>query len=280
MKSRLFISAIGIPIIIAFVMYGGLPFVLALSIVGGLGSWETSRMLIYRDVFSNPKICFIFSLANIASVYYLISLTNLENIIAVSLLFSALFSILWLSTDFLKTSNSLNKILGILCPTFYVSGLMSFAVLIADQPYGKQWLIVLLLSTWAIDSGSFTIGKLIGKTPFFKKISPNKTIEGAIAGYVFGIPSTILGIIFLIPWEHLNYISDSTIINLSSIFIFGIFISTSSQIGDLIASLIKRKSGVKNSSGMMKAHGGVLDRIDSIELNLVVLYYFVAWMVI
>ena len=101
--------------------------------------------------------------------------------------------------------------------------------------------------------------------------------------YIFSVIPSVreyLGIIFLIPWEHLNYISDSTIINLSSIFIFGIFISSSSQIGDLIASLIKRKSGVKNSSGMMKAHGGVLDRIDSIELNLVVLYYFVAWMVI
>lgn len=280
MKSRLSISAIGIPIILSFVWYGGFPFAIALSIVCGLGSWEISRMVIYRNYFSNSKVCFIFSFSVALVIYYLIQASNQENIIGIFLIFFYVISVIWLSTDLLKKSSIINMILGVFSPVFYVSSLMAFAFLIWDMPYGKQWIIILLFSTWAIDSGSFIFGKLLGKTPFFPTVSPNKTLEGALAGYLFGIITTLTGIYFLIPDYHSWITTDSVYLQYSSMILLGIILTISSQIGDLLASVIKRKAKFNSSSGLMKAHGGVLDRIDSIELNLVVLYYFVTWTVI
>ena len=280
MKSRLTISAIGIPIILSFVWYGGLPFAIALSVVAGLGSWEISRMVVHKNYYSKPKFCFIFSFSIMLGIYFLIKSSNHENLIGIFLLFFYVISIIWLSSGLQKKHSLFNIFLGIFSPVFVVSSLMAFAFLIWNLPSGKQWIIILLFSTWAIDSGSFMIGKLIGKTPFFPKVSPNKTLEGALGGYFFGIITTIAGIYFLIQNHQTFMIQNSIYFQLLLMIFLGIILTISSQIGDLLASTIKRKANFNNSSGLMQDHGGVLDRIDSIELNLVVLYYFVTWMVI
>ena len=280
MKSRLTISAIGIPIILSFVWYGGLPFAIALSVVAGLGSWEISRMVVHKNYYSKPKFCFILSFSIMLGIYFLIKSSNHENLIGIFLLFFYVISIIWLSSGLQKKPSLFNIFLGIFSPVFVVSSLMAFAFLIWNLPSGKQWIIILLFSTWAIDSGSFMIGKLIGKTPFFPKVSPNKTLEGALGGYFFGIITTIAGIYFLIPNDQTFMMRNSIYFQLLLMIFLGIILTISSQIGDLLASTIKRKANFNNSSGLMQDHGGVLDRIDSIELNLVVLYYFVTWMVI
>ena len=106
---------------------------------------------------------------------------------------------------------------------------------------------------WCSDTMAYVVGNLIGKTKLFKSISPKKTWEGSIGGAVFTIAASVLlfkffpGTLRLFEWVGLAAI----------IVVFGV-------IGDLVKSMLKRNSGVKDSGTILPGHGGVLDRMDSL----------------
>ena len=105
------------------------------------------------------------------------------------------------------------------------------------------------------DVGGLIVGKVFrGKK--LTKISPNKTVSGSIGSFLFSL--------FLIPF-FLEYLTIQSIIELT---IITILISLSSQIGDLMISLLKRKAKVKNTSDLLPGHGGVLDRIDGMIFSI------------
>ena len=106
---------------------------------------------------------------------------------------------------------------------------------------------------YLLDSAAFFGGSALGKHKLFPRVSPNKSWEGAVFGFLFAVISIIL----LKP-VILNFLSWTDII------VLGIIIGTVGQIGDLVESLIKRDAGVKDSSGLIPGHGGIFDRFDSI----------------
>ena len=112
-------------------------------------------------------------------------------------------------------------------------------------------LIYSLLIAVMSDIGGLIIGKRF-KGKKLSKISPNKTVSGSIGSLIFSL--------ILIPF-FLKYIDSY---NILTIILFTIIISISSQLGDLLISLLKRKAKVKNTSDLLPGHGGVLDRIDGI----------------
>ena len=103
------------------------------------------------------------------------------------------------------------------------------------------------------DIFAYLIGKLIGKRKF-SKISPNKTLEGTIAGNIFGITG---GTIF-----YLIFINNQ--INIIYLIVVTLILSVSGQIGDLLFSKIKRENNIKDFSKLIPGHGGILDRLDSL----------------
>ena len=121
----------------------------------------------------------------------------------------------------------------------------------------KSLLILLLIICISTDIGGYLFGKLIGGKKI-TKISPNKTYSGLIGSLIFAI---IFGYIFSKFSNNLFNIE-------LNIFIFIIFISLISQIGDLIISLIKRKAGLKDTGFILPGHGGILDRLDGMMLAL------------
>jgi len=105
------------------------------------------------------------------------------------------------------------------------------------------------------DIGGYIFGKII-KGPKLTKISPNKTYSGALGGLLL----SLLG-----SWIFYNWSIDILIkpnLTISNLFIFSIFISIISQIGDLAVSLFKRLSNLKDTGNIIPGHGGILDRID------------------
>jgi len=114
-------------------------------------------------------------------------------------------------------------------------------------------LVYSLLIAIMSDIGGLLIGKIF-KGKKLSKISPNKTISGAIGSFIFSL--------LLIPF-FLNYFDNY---NVLTIVLFTIIISLASQLGDLLISLLKRKAKVKDTSDLLPGHGGVLDRIDGIIL--------------
>ena len=114
-------------------------------------------------------------------------------------------------------------------------------------------LIYSILISIMSDVGGLVIGKIF-KGKKLNKISPNKTISGSLGSFIFSL--------LLVPF-FLKYFNDY---NILMIILITVIISLTSQLGDLLISLLKRKAKVKNTSDLLPGHGGILDRIDGIIL--------------
>ena len=131
---------------------------------------------------------------------------------------------------------------------------------------GARYCILILFAVLFTDSFCYFIGCKFGKHKLAPVISPNKTVEGALGGAVFGIiMASIIGCILGIVWYHSIIIS--------------VIATVFAQLGDLCESMIKRDAGVKDSSNILPGHGGFLDRLDSYILTIPAIYYYVQYFV-
>jgi phosphatidate cytidylyltransferase len=128
---------------------------------------------------------------------------------------------------------------------------------------GTAWLAALAGSTVIGDTAALLAGTAWGKHPFFPRISPRKTIEGAIGGFV---AQTIFFALMVL-------LADVPLLHG---FILGALVAVAAQAGDLIESQFKRAAGLKDASSFVPGHGGMLDRIDSLVLIPGVAYYYMA----
>ena len=157
----------------------------------------------------------------------------------------------------IKISDIATTILGII----YVPLMMMFLILTWQMKSGFLYIWYIFFGAWITDSFAFFVGKAIGKHKF-SKISPNKSIEGCIAG-IFG-SALFYGLYTY--YLNTNCLAQLGGMELNIVFmtIVGAVISVISQIGDFMASAIKRQCQIKDFGSIMPGHGGVLDRFDSI----------------
>ena len=128
-----------------------------------------------------------------------------------------------------------------------------------DKNYIYVYLLFLLI--WANDSFAFFGGKYFGKHKF-SRISPNKTVEGLISGFIFTI---ITSLVF-----HL-IVNDVTI---TDSLVVGVLVGIFGPAGDLFESYLKRFTNVKDSSNIIPGHGGILDRFDSLIVCVPIVYIY------
>lgn len=134
----------------------------------------------------------------------------------------------------------------------YVTFLASFALVLLRQEQGEYWVLAMLVTVVAADTGAYASGLAFGRHPMAPRISPKKTWEGfAGSAVVAVVAATLFGVFVLhVPaWVGV---------------IFGLVVLASATIGDLGESMIKRDLGIKDMSSWLPGHGGVLDRLDSI----------------
>ncbi|MCP3659522.1 MAG: phosphatidate cytidylyltransferase [Bacteroidetes bacterium] len=162
--------------------------------------------------------------------------------------------------SFLNLSYSIMGIIYITIP-FCLVNLISFS----NYNYDYTSIIFLFLIIWANDSGAFFIGKLFGKNKLFKRISPNKTWEGAIGGILFSLILSFL-------------LKQFPIFQIKMWYLTSFVISITSVLGDLVASSLKRNFNIKDSGNFLPGHGGLLDRFDSFLISIpffVILQYLI-----
>ncbi len=125
---------------------------------------------------------------------------------------------------------------------------------------GTLWLLLII---WSTDTAAYEFGRRFGRTPLASQLSPNKTVEGALAGVAGGL---IVGLLYgLIFMKEAGF---------GAALLIPLLISIIGQIGDLLESKFKRMAGVKDSANIFPGHGGVLDRFDSILLAAPFMYVF------
>ena len=177
---------------------------------------------------------------------------NYNYILVYSLIILGVISIIEFYTLIKKILN--NKIFAFFVNSFftlYISFFCFMFFFFSNFLQLKIILFSLLLGCVASDIGGFVFGKLF-KGPKLTKISPNKTISGAIGSIIFTSLTVPISLFYFT--KNFNY----------SILIICIITSVASQIGDLFFSFLKRKAKIKDTGNFLPGHGGVLDRLDGI----------------
>jgi phosphatidate cytidylyltransferase len=139
---------------------------------------------------------------------------------------------------------------------------LAHAVLLRDLPdHGAALLIDVLVGTFAADTAAYATGRMFGSHKITPNISPNKTVEGLIGGFVIGT----MGFWFAGLYQDWLSGADALLI--------GAAVAAAAPIGDLFESMLKRDLGTKDSGTIFGPHGGLLDRLDAVFFTVVVGYY-------
>ncbi len=157
---------------------------------------------------------------------------------------------------------------GLTCfGVLYIACTLPYFVWLYDLPHGKELVVVAIAMAAFGDTFAMFGGKLIGRHKMTPILSPNKTWEGLIAGFVGSVLGALL-VRFLL-WPSMR---------LGPAISLGLIIGLVGPVGDLIESMIKRASHVKDAGDLLPGHGGVLDRADALIFTAPVVYYFSRWL--
>lgn len=242
---RSIIAIFAIPLLLFVYYYGKTPLILFFLLLSFLSAFELRKMsknisinIPYFTVPLSALICYFSANFNIQWSIYI--------------LFLSLISISF--ADVLKSNiqNALSRMSVSFFILIYCGLSFGLAYRIHEIPGGQYYLPLLAIMIWVTDSFAYFIGMKFGKHRGFFKVSPKKSIEGFIGGFVFSL-------IFSIMAHTLFPNQLNLVISLLIAFCAG----TIGQFGDLLESLIKRDCNVKDSSNLIPGHGGVLDRFDS-----------------
>jgi phosphatidate cytidylyltransferase len=142
------------------------------------------------------------------------------------------------------------------------------AVLLRDLPdHGAALLIDVLVGTFATDTGAYATGRMFGSHRIAPDLSPNKTIEGLVGGFLIGTMA------FWFAGLYQDWLSGADAL------IIGAAVAAIGPIGDLFASMVKRDLGTKDTGRLFGPHGGLLDRLDAVLFTIVVGYYLAVQLV-
>ncbi len=266
---RLASAAVGMPIIIAAILIGGPLFaaLLALSLAIALGEIAVIVKLERRSVLFLTAVAAIGAIIGVSTQA---DLPLLWPILAAGLGIAAVTTLAAVITvpepDPVQLRPLLNNGLAMLGATAYLAipGATFVAVRAAEQ--GTDWMLLAVLAVMSTDAAAYAGGRLLGRRQLAPSVSPNKTMEGAVFGWLGGFGATI---------------ALDQILNLDTeiwpLALLALVLPIASQIGDLAESLFKRAMDVKDSSNLIPGHGGVLDRLDSLLFGLPVVFFFLQW---
>ena len=193
-----------------------------------------------------------------ADINISVNTAKLDLILLVAALVISIKCILFLFYDNIQkisTSSKYLYLLGYIILPFIFITKISFGVI----DYNPKIIIGLFILIWTNDTFAYIVGKSIGRTKLFERISPKKTVEGFFGGVVFAIVAGYLISKYYIKASA--QFSDKSILIWT---IIAVIVGIIGTIGDLIESKFKRIAGVKDSGKIMPGHGGILDRLDSV----------------
>lgn len=188
-----------------------------------------------------------------------------------ALLFAIIAAIFIREITYRDSTRPWETMAGSLLGIFYVAFLFNFFVKILTAWPGLEGRLVALFVVVVVkftDIGAFFVGCAIGRHKFIPRISPKKTWEGVIGGLVTGVAASLVCQALMQPhWVHLH-------LDRGDAALVGLLLAVAGVIGDLIESVLKRASGVKDSGTMIQGMGGLLDVLDSLLFAAPVMYIY------
>ena len=250
---RVLVALIAIPIILAASYFGGYFFLFFVLVISLISFYEFSVLVRNKNMHVNLFLGLLSVFLFVVNSY----VKYFDNYTSLLIVIAALCAIELFRNKNSALLNLGGTLLGILYIGLFSGALISireFYILPEENYLQGGFLIICIFATiWICDSAAYYVGTAFGKHKLFPRVSPKKSWEGAIAGFGFAILAMVASKLIV-----LDFLSWNSIIGI------GIIIGVLGQIGDLIESLFKRDSGVKDSSGLIPGHGGIFDRFDSL----------------
>jgi phosphatidate cytidylyltransferase len=164
-------------------------------------------------------------------------------------------------------SSALRTFAGVTGP-FYIGGLLvSLALVRRDAgSVGPEYVFMCLTFAWLADTGGYFFGRFLGKRKLYEAVSPKKTRAGFVGA--------LLGAEVGAALAHFVYLRS---IPLAHALLLGLVAGALGQFGDLVESLLKRSTGIKDSGSIVPGHGGMLDRIDALIIVAPIVFLYVLW---
>ena len=243
-----------IAVAITIVVLGGLTFAVAMVVFAFIGLSELFRM-VHED---RPLliVAFLASAGMIAAAYY-------GSSFQIVLAGMAAFPLMFLVVASRGSIDGVTRSMAITAFGVLWIGLpFAHAVLLRELPlHGGALLIDVLVATFVADTSAYAVGRLVGRHKLAPDISPNKTIEGMIGGFIGGTAG------FWFAGLYQDWLPGVDAL------LMGAMIAILAPMGDLFESMIKRDLGVKDSGHVFGPHGGLLDRLDAVLFTVVAGYY-------
>jgi len=268
---RVLAAAVLIPLVYLLVEYGSpFHFFLVILVTSSRGQYEFYRMFKNSGYHPQTGMGILVGTLVVTGFYIgTISVGEVAYVFSPDVMVAAAFVVALLCRLFSgrDTNGALVDVALTFTGVVYVAWLSAYLVLIRSWHMngidGRDLIFFLFLVTWATDTGAYYIGSKFGRHKLYPKISPKKSIEGAVGGFLFSVGMAVV----CREWFYEE-------LSLHDAVALGVILGIVGQVGDLAESMIKRSARVKDSGNLIPGHGGILDRVDSMLLNAPALYYY------
>lgn len=252
MKARILVAIICIPSLLAVIYL--LPFwatVVLISLLSAIGTYELLGCI---GASKHPRLCFCCILCSFLIPFWCWQgSSGTWGLCGLFLLFLLLF----MEAIFSKKTVDFNMLAASMFAAVIIPYFLSAFVRLGMMEKGRAYILLPLVSAFIADGAALFTGMACGKHKLAPSISPKKTIEGAIGGFIGGT----LGTVIYCFAARAIWGADFSVLSFA---VYGALGSVVSTIGDLSFSLIKREFGIKDYGNLLPGHGGVLDRFDSV----------------
>lgn len=274
LRTRFAVAGVGVPLCAMVVFVGGPVFAIGLGAVAAVGFWEYAIML--RT--TGARVFVTFGCAAV----FLYPLVVLYGGFPGGGVYGGALLLAFSAFGVARVPLETRPILATGMTSFgalYLGGLISFGVPIregwmvsppvapqpTDQLAHTLFFFFPVAITWLADTAAFFGGRAFGSRPLAPRVSPNKTIEGAISALIAAPLVALVYSRWVLPggWE----------LGHGPSVVFGVGVAAMAIVGDLVESALKRECGVKDSSSLLPGHGGLLDRLDSLLWALPAAYF-------
>lgn len=246
LKQRLLVALIGIPLGVAVIVLGRLPFLAFAALVALLALHEFYTMI--RPYRPNLLVGYLICAGLLAGAY-VAGFVGMVGVLAAGMVLVVIWAMGGTPGDHLTGRISVT-LMGVV----WIALGIAYLVLLRNLDHGLALVLLVVGCTWLSDTFAYMFGRLLGRHRLAPRISPNKTIEGAIGG-LLGSVLFAIGVKIYSPWLPWR-----------AAIILGVVVGVAGQFGDLLESAVKRDLRVKDSGTLLPGHGGVLDRFDSLLL--------------
>lgn len=268
MLTRIVTGIVGIALAAFVIQTGGVLFASFALLLALTGWFEYARAFSERGM----RLTLLTGFLGLALLWYTGYQGNAELMMAASTLIVA---VILLESVLLRSQVSIMDAVTSIAGVFYFGFPFAYMVMLREaQPdvvlttqlgnfdFGCAMIWIMFIGTWSSDTFAYFTGSAIGRHKLCPSISPNKTIEG-FAGALAGTTAVVAG---------LGYFFSLPLYELAGL---GLAIAILATLGDLVESVAKRYTGIKDSGNIIPGHGGVWDRFDSVLFTAPLVYYFV-----